>query len=484
MNQLKSIARRLLANRGFLPDFSDAALAQASAASAPEPNRAEGVHDLRELLWVSIDNDASRDLDQLSVAEALPGNTTRVFVAIADVDAVVKRDSAIDQHAQTNTVTVYTAAATFPMLPERLSTDITSLNENEARLAIVIDFEVRADGTLGKSAVYRAYVQSRAKLAYNSVAAWLEGAAGAAGAPAQVTPPIAEQLKMQDRAAQLLRKQRFQHGALSLQTPHAEPIFNGDQLTDLRSEVGNRAKELIEDFMIAANGVVARFLSDERFPSVRRVLRSPERWARIVDLAQRQGGALPTQPDGAALAHFLTERRARDPEGFPELSLSVVKLLGRGEYVIDLPGEKALGHFGLAASDYGHSTAPNRRFADLLTQRLIKAALDQEAPPYSAARLTELANHCNEQEVNAAKIERQVEKSAAAQLLTARLHERFDGIITGASQKGTWVRINHPAVEGKIVSGAQGLDVGDHVRVELTRVDIEQGFIDFAREGQ
>ena len=480
MDLLKSIARRLLVNRGFLTDFSDAALAEASAARAPEPNRAEGVHDLRELLWVSIDNDASRDLDQLSVAEALPNGATRVFVAIADVDAVVKRDSAIDRHAQANTVTVYTAAATFPMLPERLSTDLTSLNENEARLAIVIDFEVRADGTLGKSDVYRAYVQSRAKLAYNSVAAWLEGTQAA---PPKVTPPLAEQLHLQDRAAQLLRKQRFQHGALSLQTPRSEPVFSGERLTDLRSDAGNRAKELIEDFMIAANGVVARFLDERRFPSIRRVLRSPERWARIADLARQRGTALPSAPDGAALARFLSEQHERDPNRFPELSLSVVKLLGRGEYVLDLPGEKAVGHFGLAASDYGHSTAPNRRFADLLTQRLIKATLAQEAPPYSAERLRAFADHCNEQEVNADKIERQVEKSGAAQLLSSRLHERFDGIVTGASQKGTWVRISHPAVEGKLVQGAQGLDVGDHVQVELTRVDIEQGFIDFARVG-
>ncbi len=481
MNQLKDIARRLLLTRGFLTEFSDPALVEASTARPPVPGQGESVRDLRELLWVSIDNDASRDLDQLSVAEPRPHDVTRVLVAIADVDAVVKRDSAIDQHAQANTVTVYTAAATFPMLPERLSTDITSLNEDEARLAIVIEFEVLADGLLGRSDVYRAYVQSHAKLAYNSVAAWLEGAQPA---PHQVDSAIAEQLRMQDRAAHALRTQRFQHGALSLQTPRAEPVFSGDRLTDLRSDVGNRAKELIEDFMIAANGVVARFLSQHGFPSVRRVLRSPERWARIVTLAQTLGASLPAEPDGAALAQFLREQRERDPRRFPDLSLSVVKLLGRGEYAVEPPGTQVAGHFGLAATDYGHSTAPNRRFADLVTQRLLKAALDGSPVPYPLERLATLANHCNDREVNAAKVERQVEKSAAAQLLSARLHERFDGTVTGASEKGTWVRITHPAVEGKVVHGAQGLDVGDRVRVALIHVDIEQGFIDFARVGE
>ncbi len=480
MNQLKGIARRLLVARHFLPDFSDAALSEASAARPALPSRSESIPDLCELLWVSIDNDASRDLDQLSVAESRPSGVTRVLVAIADVDSVVKRDSALDQHAQANTVTVYTAAATFPMLPERLSTDVTSLNEDERRLAVVIEFEVLVDGTLGKTDVYRAAVQSHAKLAYDSVAAWLEGAQPA---PRRVDAAIAEQLRMQDRAAQALRRQRSQHGALSLQTAHAEPFFNGDQLIDLRSDMGNRAKELIEDFMVAANGVVARFLSQHGVPSLRRVLRSPERWARIAALARALGFSLPEEPDGAALAHFLREQREREPARFAELSLSIVKLLGRGEYAVDPPGVRVAGHFGLAAIDYAHSTAPNRRFADLITQRLIKAALDRAAAPYTLEQLATLANHCNEQEMNAAKVERQVGKSAGAQLLRARLHERFDGTVTGASEKGTWVRITHPAVEGKLVEGAQGLDVGDRVRVTLVSVDIEQGFIDFARAG-
>ena len=483
MNQLKTIARRQLLARGFQPDFSNAALAEVGSANAPAAGTDPKIRDLRHLLWASIDNDASRDLDQLSVAEALPKGAVRVFVAIADVDALVPLGSAVDAHAQANTVTVYTAAAIFPMLPEHLSTDVTSLGEGVDRLAVVTEMEVAADGSLGRSDVYRAWVHNYAKLAYNSVAAWLEGNAPAPERVAAVKG-IAEQLRLQDGAAQALRKLRFQHGALSLETPRAEAVFSGDQLTDLRSDEGNRAKELIEDFMIAANGVVARFLTAKHFPSVRRVLRSPKRWARIQALAQELGTSLPAEPDGGALSAFLGKRRHEAPDKFADLSLSVVKLLGRGEYVVDLAGQQAIPHFGLAASDYAHSTAPNRRFADLVTQRLLKSAIGGAAIPYSAEQLALIAAHCNDQEANAAKVERQVEKSAAAQLLTSRLHERFDGIITGASEKGTFVRINHPVTEGKVMRGAQGLDVGDRVQVELTHVDIEQGFIDFARVSQ
>lgn len=482
MDQLKSIARRLLTARGFLADFSQAALAEASAAHAPQPPGEQAIRDLRGLLWTSIDNDSSRDLDQLEVSEALPNGAVRVLVAIADVDAVVPRDSPIDHHAQTNTVTVYTAAGIYPMLPERLSTDLTSLNQNEDRLAFVIEMVVSSDGVVGESDVYRAWVRSRAKLAYDSVAAWLDGGAPAPGEVSAVTG-VAEQLQMQDRIAQAMRRQRFEHGALSLQTPRAEPVFDGNVLTDLRADTANRAKELIEDFMVAGNGVVARFLSDHGFPSVRRVLREPERWPRIVAIAQALGESLPAQPDGAALSRFLAKRRQEAPAQFADLSLSVVKLLGRGQYVLDSPGEAAIGHFGLGANDYGHSTAPNRRFPDLLTQRLLKAAIARAPVPYTSEQLSAFATHCNEQEANAAKVERQVEKSAAAQLLAPRIGQQFDGIVTGAADKGTWVRVSRPTVEGKIVQGSHGLDVGDRVRVELLRVDVEQGFIDFARTG-
>jgi exoribonuclease-2 len=416
------------------------------------------------------------------VAEEMTGGAVKIFVAVADVDAVVKRGSAIDDHARTNTTSVYTAAAIFPMLPERLSTDLTSLGEGQDRLAIVIEMVVNADGTVKDSDVYRAAVRNRAKLAYNAVAAWLEGSAPAPPRLAEV-PGLDAQIRAQDRAAQAMRGLRYQHGALSLQTPQAEAVFHEDELSDLRPEEPNRAKELIEDFMVAANGVTAKYLARKGFPSLRRVLRSPERWDRIVALAGDLGDRLPPEPSGEALAKFLTKRRHEDPARFPDLSLSVVKLLGRGEYVLEFPGEASEGHFGLAVTDYTHSTAPNRRFPDLVTQRLLKAALSADPPPYGNDELRVLAGHCSEQEVNAAKVERQVSKSAAALLLASRIGERFDGLVTGASAKGTWVRILHPATEGRVIRGFQGLDVGDRVRVELVHTDVERGYVDFGRSG-
>jgi len=478
MHQLKSIAHRVMVERGLTPDFSAPALAEAAAATPAQPD--PEARDLRSLLWASIDNDSSRDLDQLSVAQALPGGSVKIMVAIADVDAVVKRGSAIDQHAQANTTSVYTEAAIFPMLPERLSTDLTSLGESQDRLAIVIEMVIDAGGKVTTSDVYRAAVHNRAKLAYNSVAAWLSGSA-APPAKLQAVPGLDAQLRLQDQTAQLLRKLRFQHGALSLHTPEAEAVFDGDELLDLRPSEPNRAKELIEDFMVAANGVTARYLAQKGFPSMRRVLRSPERWGKLVALAETLGARLPPEPDGQALATFLDQRQAQAPAEFPDLSLSVVKLLGRGEYVLELPGQSAEGHFGLAVSDYTHSTAPNRRFPDLLTQRLLKAAISGGEPPYTREELSGLALHCTDQETNAAKVERQVSKSAAALLLAPRIGERFDGLVTGASEKGTWVRIVHPATEGRVVRGFAGLEVGGRVRVELLHTDVDRGFIDFAR---
>lgn len=482
MNRLKAVAHLIMIQRGLLPDFSSAVLAETRAIVDAPAARGPAIRDLRDLLWASIDNDTSRDLDQLSVAEEMTGGAVKIFVAVADVDAVVKRGSAIDDHARTNTTSVYTAAAIFPMLPERLSTDLTSLGEGQERLAIVIEMVVDADGTVKHSEVYRAAVSNRAKLAYNSVAAWLEGSAPAPPRVGEV-PGLEAQLRVQDRAAQAMRGLRYQHGALSLQTPEAEAVFDGDKLSDLRPEEPNRAKELIEDLMVAANGVTAKYLPQKGFPSLRRVLRSPERWDRIVALAGELGDRLPPEPSGEALAKFLTKRRHEDPARFPDLSLSVVKLLGRGEYVLELPGETPEGHFGLAVTDYTHSTAPNRRFPDLVTQRLLKAAISAEPPPYGNDELSVLAHHCSEQEVNAAKVERQVSKSAAALLLASRIGERFDGLVTGASAKGTWVRILHPSTEGRVTRGFQGLDVGDRVRVELVHTDVERGFIDFARSG-
>ena len=467
-----------MVKRGLQPDFSPAALAEAGNASAPVASD-PSVRDLRSLPWASIDNDDSRDLDQLSVSETLPGGSVKILVAIADVAATVQKGSAIDDHARTNTTSVYTAAQIFPMLPERLSTDLTSLGEGQERLAIVMEMAVGADGVVTDSDVYRARVLNHAKLAYNSVSAWLEGApppprlAAVSGLDAQ--------LRVQDKAAQAMREVRHRRGALTLQSLEARPVFDGDELTDLRPEEKNRAKELIEDFMIAANGATTQFLKEKGFPSLRRVLRSPERWERIRTLAAEKGEKLPPEPSAIALEDFLCKRRRADPVTFPDLSLDVVKLLGSGEYAVELPGGSAPEHFGLAVKDYTHSTAPNRRFPDLATQRLLKAALAGQPVPYDNAELEALARHCTEQEDNAAKVERQVRKSAAAMLLASSIGKKFDAIATGASDKGTWVRIFRPPVEGKLMRGVEGLDVGDRLRVELVHTDVEHGYIDFVR---
>jgi exoribonuclease-2 len=435
---------------------------------------------MRAPLWASIDNDDSLDLDQLSVAEPLAGGAAKVFVAVADVDAVARLGSPIDDHARTNTTSVYTAAQIFPMLPEKLSTDLTSLREGVDRLALVVEMVVDAEGTVGESNVYRAVVRNQAKLAYNGVAAWLDGAA-LAPPRVQAVAGLDTQLRLQDAVAQRLRRKRFERGALSLETLEARAVFHEGTLADLVPDGRNRAKDLIEDLMIAANGVTARYLDGRKFPSLRRVLRSPERWAKIVALAGSLGVELPPEPSNAALEAFLQKRREAAPGRFADLSLSVVKLLGRGEYVLDLPGQPVPGHFGLALRDYTHSTAPNRRFPDLITHRLVKAALAGRPAPYSAEQLGELASHCTVQEDAAAKVERRVRKSAAALLLEGRVGQRFDAIVTGASSKGTFVRIDHPAAEGMLVRGTDGLDVGDRVRVNLVHTDFEQGYVDFAR---
>jgi VacB/RNase II family 3'-5' exoribonuclease len=478
--ELKAIARRTMIRRGLLPDFSPAVLTETDAVGRAAAETDPSIRDLRGLLWCSIDNDDSRDLDQLSVADPTAGGTVKIRIAVADVDALVREGSAIDGHARTNTTSVYTAATVFPMLPEKLSTDLTSLGEGQARLAIVIEMEVAADGTVTESDVYRAVVLNRAKLAYNSVAAWLEGTAPAPPRLAAV-PGLDQQLRTQDRVAQAMKGLRHQHGALSLDTLEARAVFDGEVLADLRPDEKNRAKELIEDFMIASNGVTAKYLDRKGCPSLRRILRAPARWERIVELAAGLGEHLPPQPSAHALEDFLARRRQADPLRFPDLSLSVVKLLGSGEYVVELPGQAVDGHFGLAVTNYTHSTAPNRRFPDLVTQRLLKAAMAGRPAPYAIEALQGLARHCTEQEDNAAKVERQVRKSAAALLLAPQIGQRFDAIVTGASDKGTWVRIFRPAAEGKVVRGFQGLDVGDRVRVELVHTDVERGFVDFAR---
>lgn len=480
MDNLTAIARQAMIEHDLLPDFSPAAQRQAEALSQTSSKTKPALRDLRALLWSSIDNDDTRDLDQLTVAEPLDGGAVKIMVAVADVDALVARGSAIDDHARSNTTSVYTAAKTFPMLPEALSTDLTSLRQDQERPALVVEMTIDASGQITASDVYRALVLNRAKLAYDSVAAWLDGNAPPPR-PLSAVAGLDRQLRVQDQAAQALRRVRYERGALNFETVQAKPVFNDGVLTDLRADERNRAKELIEDFMIASNGVVARYLQRKGRSLVRRVLRSPERWPRIVALAASVGGRLPALPDALALNAFLASRRSADPATFPELSLSVLKLLGSGEYAVELPNQPAEGHFGLAVNEYTHSTAPNRRFPDLITQRLLKSALDGGQAAYTDDELHELAAHCTVQEKNATKVERQVRKAATALLLIDRVGQQFNGVVTGASEKGTWVRISEPIAEGKVVKGSTGLDVGDRVRVELVHVDPERGFIDFAR---
>jgi VacB/RNase II family 3'-5' exoribonuclease len=479
---LAKIARRAMLERGLLPDFSPRALSELDGLKGPARLAGNDISDMRGLLWCSIDNDDSRDLDQLSVAEALTDGSVKVLVAVADVDALVTKDSAIDEHARQNTTSIYTAARIFSMLPEKLSTDLTSLNFASDRLALVVELVVGSDGSLLRSDVHRALVRNKAKLAYNSLAAWLEGS-GMMPPEINAVPSLEANLRLQDGAAQLLKALRHEHGALTLETIEARVVFEDNLLKDLEAERKNRAKDIIEDLMIAANGVTARFLAARSLPSFRRVVRTPQRWDRIRELAEDHGHALPEAPDARALEAFLVQAREQDPLRFPDLSLSVIKLLGAGEYVVEVPGGTSSGHFGLAVRDYSHSTAPNRRFPDLITQRLLKAALSDRTSAYTLEELSALAKHCTEKEDAAKKVERQVRKSAAAMLLEHRIGEQFDAIVTGAADKGTWARLFHPPVEGRLASGLIGLDVGHRVRVELISTDVERGYIDFRRVG-
>ncbi|MDP3797507.1 MAG: RNB domain-containing ribonuclease [Polaromonas sp.] len=484
---LHRIAVEAMRSRGLLPAFAPQALQEAEAARRTGPEHDGTIHDLRHLTWFSIDNDDTRDLDQLSVAEPLAAGTTRLRVAVADVDAMVRPGGAVDGHAAVNTTSVYTAAGVFPMLPEALSTDLTSLHEGQERLAVVVDMHVEADGTVSESDIYRAAVLNRAKLTYDAVSAWLDDVGPPPSQIASVQG-LEDQVRLHDALASQLRQWRQTRGALNVNTVSARPVFEEGQLVDLRPDEKNRSKDLIADLMIAANGATARFLVDKGFPSLRRFLQAPRRWDRIVALAASHGVQLPEAPDALALDRFLRARRLADTAGFADLSLAVVKMLGSGEYAAapattasaaGAAGATGLGHFGLAVNDYAHSTAPNRRFPDLVTQRLLKAALAGEVPPYSAEQLTEIARHCTLQEDNASKVERQVLKAAGAWLLQGRIGEVFYAIVTGAAAKGTYVRISSPMLEGRVVRGFEGLDVGDTVRVRLVAVDAEKSFIDF-----
>ncbi len=466
--------------RGFQPDFPPEVPQQLAGLKAHPPQIAAGgdVRDLRSLLWSSIDNDTSRDLDQIEVAERLPNGNVKVMIGIADVDAFVAKGTPMDLHAARETTTVYAGVRNFPMLPEELSTGATSLLENQDLFSVIIEFEVDGTGIVKSSNVYRAIVRNKAQLQYNSVGAWLEGTAPA---PPKVaaSAELQAQLKLQDEVAQKLKVHRFQNGALSLDTDELRPLMLNEQVVDVVKQQKNRATELIEDFMVAANGVVARML--EKVSSLRRIVRTPERWDRIVQLAATKGEKLPAQPDSKALNDFLLRRKAADPDHFADVSLGVIKLIGPGEYVLERAGEPAPGHFGLAVQDYTHSTAPNRRFPDIVTQRQIKAMLAGKPNPYSDAELTAIAANCTQKENSAKKVEREMAKRLAAVAIQNRIGEVFDALVTGASDKGTFVRVQQPHVEGMLVQGEQGLDVGDKLRVKLVRADAQKGFIDFVR---
>jgi VacB/RNase II family 3'-5' exoribonuclease len=477
---LQAIALQVMAAHGFQPDFPPEAQKQLADISAHPPKLvpSDNVRDLRNLLWSSIDNDTSKDLDQIEVAERLPNGDVKVMVGIADVDAFVPKDSPIDQHAERETTSVYTGVTIFPMLPNELSTGASSLLPDVDRPAVVTEFVVNASGALGSSNVYRAIVRNKAQLTYNGVGAWLEGSAPA---PPKVaaSAELQAQLKLQDEVAQALKKLRFEHGALSLDTSEIVPLLYDGQVVDVVKATKNRATDLIEDFMVAANGVVARLL--EKVSSLRRIVRTPAHWDGIVRLAAEQGEKLPSTPDSKALNDFLIKRKAADPDHFADLSLAVIKLVGPGEYILERPGDSPEGHFGLAVQDYTHSTAPNRRFPDVVTQRLIKASLDGKPGPYSDNDLAAIALNCTEKGDAARKVEREMSKRLSAQAMSHHVGETFDAMVTGTTPKGTFVRVLQPHMEGLLTQGGQGLHVGDKLRATLTRTDVQQGFIDFVK---
>lgn len=478
----QAAVKQIMIEHGFEPEFPPQVQQELEELKAhpPKVEPSPEIRDLRNLLWSSVDNDTSRDLDQAEVAERLPNGETKVLVAIADVDTFVPKGSAIDAHAAKEATTVYAGVRNFPVLPEQLSTDTSSLLETEDKLSIVIEFVVGGDGSVHSSSVYRAIIRNKAQLTYNAVGAWLENRSGAPDKVAASTD-LQLQLKLQDEVAQALKNEHYRHGALNIETIEVRPVVLNDKVVDVVRQEKNRATELIEDFMIAANEVVARMLEANKVSSIRRVVKTPERWGRIVELAAKQGEQLPTEPDSKALNEFLVKRKAADPDHFADLSLAVIKLMGPGEYVLERPGDPEQGHFGLAVQDYTHSTAPNRRFADLVTQRLIKAVLACRPAPYSDDELAAIALNCTVKEDAARKVEREMSKRIAAVAMSSRIGETFDAIVTGVTSHGTFVRVLKPAVEGLLAQG-QRADVGDKLRVKVTRTDIPRGYIDFVRD--
>lgn len=477
---LIAAARASMIEHGFQPDFPEGTEAEIQRIETqPQLSALNGVQDLRNLFWSSIDNDTSKDLDQIEWAERLPDGRIRILVGVADVDGRVGQGTIIDSHARSETTSVYTGVKVFPMLPTELSEGITSLNENEDRVAVIIEFTLDSGGCVADGKAYRALVRNRAQLAYNSVGAWLEGS-GPAPEKVAASADLAAQLKLQDEAAQHLVGCRFQHGALDLETVETRPVMLADEVVDIKRLQKNRATSLIEEFMVSANGVIARTFEQAGVASIRRVVRTPKRWDRIVQVADGLGAHLPQEPDSKALNDFLLAQRSKDPDHFPDLSLTIVKLMGPGEYVLVRPNETSPGHFGLAVQDYTHSTAPNRRFPDVVTQRLLKALFEKRAQPYSQDELDAIAQRCTLMEDGARRVEREMQKRIAAVVLHPRIGQSFRGVITGVNQYGTFVRILDPHAEGMVVKGAKGLDVGDKVSVKLISTNPERGFIDFA----
>lgn len=480
-SDLRQVAHQAMLDAGFDPDPNPAMEAELENIGK-HPDTGAQLTDLRNLLWSSIDNDDTRDLDQIEFAEKLEDGDARLVIAIADVDAEVPKGSAIDAHAGGQTTTVYTGVVIFPMIPVELSAGATSLFEGADRKSIVIDMVVTADGVVTSATLYRALVNNKAQLAYGETGNWLDGAGTLPEKVANVGG-LDAQLQLQWKIAKALRKTRLDHGALEIEPIEAHAVSQDGTVTGIERSLKNAATDLIEDFMIAANGSVARFLEAHHVSAIRRIVRSPERWARIVDLARELGKTLPAEPNAPALQEFMLERKAADPDHFPDLSLAVVKLMGPGEYILDEPGVEEPGHFGLAVQDYTHSTAPNRRYADLVTQRVAKAVLAAAPPPYTDDELSAIARNCTLKEDAARKVERTVRKIAAALLFSHRIGEQFKAIVTGNNSHGTFVRVVNPPVEGMLVRGAQGVDVGDEIDVKLLSTNPKKGYIDFGRLG-
>jgi VacB/RNase II family 3'-5' exoribonuclease len=476
-SELYELAEKAMIFNGFTPEFPRNVIEAAKNEAETKPDLAN-IKDLRKLIWSAIDDASSRDLDQVEFVEKLANGDIKILVGIADVDEFVEQTGVIDAHAAKNTISVYTGSRTFPMLPEELSTDATSLLNDVDRVGIVIEMIVSADGNVTASDIYRAILHNYAKLSYEEVGAWLDENTEI---PAKIkaVAGMETQIRLQMEAALRLKKNRQKNGALQFESVETSPIIKDGNINGLKVLQHNSARDIIENFMIAANVTMAEFLENHNSISLRRIVKTPARWDGIVKIASSFGFNLPETPDSNALSKFLQSRKEADPSHFPDISLSVVKLLGPGEYVVQKLGEEVDGHFGLAVRDYAHSTAPNRRYADIITQRLVKAVLRKSPTPYTVEELENIANHCNERLSAARKVERQMRKTIAASVLAERIGDEFDAIVTGVKSVGTFARLLNPPADGRIINGEKGLDVGEKIRVRLVGTNPYKGFIDF-----